>query len=626
MSFKHSLFLGLILASALLLGGFAACVLRYPLDLSSLEHYNPGKPCIVLDETGQEIMRFQHDKRNPVSLSKMPSYLLQSFIATEDRTFYSHHGIYWRGILRSLFVNLRHGRVVQGGSTITQQLVKLLFCTQQRTLSRKIKEQLLAFVVEYQFTKEQIIETYLNHVYFGGGIYGVAAAAQRFWNMRVEDLTIDQCATLAGIVKSPGHYSPLYHPDHTLSRRNLVLKLMHLSGFITQQEYERSTQTTLQLYAFHETPFAHHAKEMIRNKLETLIGPNKLYTAGYTIKVTLNKQQQQNAEKSLRRHLGTIRKNVPECEGAIVSLDVSTGAIRSLVGGCDFKNSQFNRACQAHRQMGSLFKPLSYATALTKGATFADTMVDEPFTQVNNWTPRNVHRRHEGTITLARALSSSNNIVSIKTLLQAGIEDTITLAKKLRLPGPLPACPALALGCTECTPLQAAAMMNTFVNKGTYQQPYLLEWIKDRWGKKIWKHTPFSEKAMSWETSSQMVKALQIVNTHLKQRMPSLWIKGESMGKTGTTNNKRSCWFAGATPSLTTVVYLGCDNNQSMNPFVYSVRNAVPLWLDVNRPFATKNDRFYHSPHLHEVTIHPKTGCAVPANTPRGLSILMPQL
>ena len=380
------------------------------IDVSVLEHYNPGKPTIVLDDQGNEWARFSFDKRTPISIKQMSPHLVQAFIAAEDHAFFHHQGISLKGIVRSLLINIYQGKIVQGASTITQQLVKLLFTDSKRTFMRKIKDQFLALLVEQQFSKEHILETYLNQVFFGCGIYGVEAACQRFWATSAADISFDQAALLAGIVKNPSHYCPLSYPLSAQKRRNIVLHSMVQQKLISSQDYEEAKVRPLHLRAHEEDCCAPHLKEAIRMMVEENVGKKKLYTGGYVIQTTLNREVQQAAHKAFKEQIEELRKKTPLIDGGLIAMEVKTGHIKALIGGYDFASSKFNRALQAHRQMGSILKPIIFAAAIENGATLAQTDIDEPL-EISTWKPRNHDRTFLGEMTLARALAYSNNII-----------------------------------------------------------------------------------------------------------------------------------------------------------------------------------------------------------------------
>ena len=601
----------LVLLCALLVGVQLYLAHTRCIDFSALERYDPGTPSIVLDDEGNEWARFALDRREPVPLAQMPQHLLNAFVAAEDRAFFSHSGLSLRGIARSLLVNLYHGKRVQGASTITQQLVRLLFFDAKKTLRRKIKEQAVALLVERQFTKEQILQTYLNHVYFGAGIYGVEAAAQRFWGVSVGDLSPGQAATLAAIVKSPSRYCPLYFPLCAQQRRNLILRLMFEQGYLDEAMYEQEREQQLQLNPPERTLMAPHALETIRLFMEDLLGKQNVYTGGYRIQTTLNRQTQEAAQEYFVQHLQKLRKRFGQTlEGALLSIDVGSGSMKALVGGVDFGTSQFNRALSAKRQMGSIFKPVVYAAAIKQGRTFAETEVDEPFEfemHGNVWTPRNSTKTFEGAMTLARALSFSNNIVTIKTLLQTGIEPVCDLAQAMRLPEPEPY-PSIALGCVDATLDQVVGMFNVFANHGVYVKPYLIEWVKDRMHKKVWRHRAIIERVLPAYVSDQVTKILGIGIRRFSGYLGASAIDSEAIGKTGTTNDSRTCWFEGSTPTHTTAIYIGHDDNRGLGDNVFAVRTAFPIWHRLHKRIGCVQKQFVYDPSLREMHINWWTG------------------
>lgn len=592
--------------------GFLFFLFRHPIvDFSILERYDPGKPSILLDEKGKEWGRFQFDKREPVSIKQMPSHLLQAFIAAEDWEFYNHSGLSWRGMIRSALVNLYYGRIVQGASTITQQLVKLLYFDPTRSFRRKLKEQFFTLMVERQFTKDQILETYLNHVYFGCGIYGVEAAAQRFWNKKVSDLSVDQAATLAAVVCSPGNYCPLLYPLSSEHRRNIILGKMKRLQFLTPEQHKQAIRMSLNLQSPDALNSAPHLKETLRTWLEEKYGKRRLYSGGLKIQTTLNADLQRKAERAFKDHFKKIRQNYGgDIEGALITVERTSGEIKALIGGVDFSGSQFNRALQAYRQQGSVFKPILYATALEHGMSLLDTAIDEPLKIKSGgalWEPRNHTRTFEGEMTLARALSYSNNMISIKTLLEVGVENVIASARKMRIKGQLNPYPSLALGCVDSTLFEVVGMFNVFANDGIYVEPHSVRWIKDEWGKKIYRKSYEKEPVMPARIANQIAKTLT-AGMERKRQTTKNWIDSQAMSKTGTTNDSRTCWFVGSTPELTTALYIGSDDNRPLGQYVFPVHTAYPIWLAFHKQVPTKTKQFSFDPSLKPVLADWKTG------------------
>lgn len=583
------------------------------IDFSALEHYNPGKATILLDCYGNEWARFALDKRKVIRIEHMPKHLIQAFLAAEDWHFYDHFGLSIKGIIRSFLVNLYHRRVVQGASTITQQLVRLLFFDHKRTFTRKVKEQLVALLVEMQFSKDQILQTYLNHVYFSCGIYGVEAAAQRFWGISAADVTLDQAAMLAAIMSSPGTYSPLLNPEAAKKRRDVVLRKMLRLKFIDQTAYNGAIEADLKIKDVRDTIVGLHAREHIRRFLEKKIGKHALYSGGFCVQTTIDPNIQRRAEAAFKEHVAQIRKTInPDIDGALLTIDGSTGHIRAMIGGADFITSKFNRAFQARRQLGSVFKPLIFAAALQQGMTFADVNVDEAIELVDQygkvWKPNNFNLQFNGQVTLAYALSRSNNIVSIKTFEQIGAEPIIALAKKARLSGPFHQYASLSLGCIDTTLHEAVGMFNIFANHGTYVEPHMVLWIKDPWGAKVYKHRSISEQVLPTHISGQVLKVLGLGLERVRALMPQKWVDCQAASKTGTTNDHRTCWFVGSTPELTTGVYIGCDDNRPMGKNVYPLHTAFPVWIGLHRELTTTKKAFSYDPTLHEIIIDEKSG------------------
>jgi len=586
------------------------------IDFSPLEQYNPGRPTVLLDDEGAEWARFQLDKREPVSLDKMPQHLINALIAIEDWKFFTHCGLSFKGIVRAIVHNIYYGKRMQGASTITQQLVRLLFFDTKKTFKRKIKEQIYTVLVERQFSKEQILETYLNHVCFGRGVYGVQAASKRFWGKDVSEISLQEAALLAGNIQRPEWFWPFSYPDASKRRRDTVLFKMHKLKFITKAEYEHAILLPIGVKENSHNNIAPYVKEHIRVFLQSLLGKEKLYTGGLVVQTTINRKVQELANQSFDNQIKKLREKISaKVNGALISLDVSTGEIKALIGGQDFRSSQYNRAFQAKRQMGSVFKPILYSAALQSGLSFLDTKIDEPIhIDCDNgmvWSPKNAYGNFDGEMTLAFALSVSNNVVAVKTLLDVGITHVIDLAKKFRLQCEFNPYPSLALGCIDITLKESVAMFNTFANNGVYVEPHCIKWVKNNLGAKIFKITYDAQKIISSRVSGQVSKVLQLGLQRIKKSFPQKWVNCEAISKTGTTNDSRVCWFIGSTPTLTTGVYIGRDDNQSMGKNIYPLRTAFPIWIGLNRELDFDNQKFMYDPSLKEVCVHCKTGSLV---------------
>jgi penicillin-binding protein 1A len=613
----------------MMLGGIFALVHNKIIDLSVLEHYSSGKPSLLLDDAGQVWGTFELEKHEDVLFHELPQHLIQAFVAAEDHNFFNHMGISWIGIARSLLVNCFHGAIVQGASTITQQLAKLLFTDSSRTFKRKIKEQLFALLIEQQFSKEQIFQTYLNHVYFGAGLYGVEAASKRFWQVSAREISLDQAATLAAIVKNPSHYCPLWYPLSVQRRRNIVLHSMKKMGFITPEVYEQTRQIPVALASQPDTNIVMaYIKETIRQWLEPAVGRHTLYRGGLRIATTINQTLQQQAEKAFSDQITSLRlAGMGGIDGGLLSVEVGTGHIKALVGGYDFTQSQYNRALQARRQIGSIIKPLIYAAAVEAGIPLVTTVDDEPFEmQISGqaWAPRNATRKFEGTMTLARALATSNNIASIKTLLAVTPERIVHLLQKCHVQTDIEPYPSLALGCIDCTVKEVAGMFSIFAHHGMYIEPHLVRWVQDATGKKIMKIKPIKEQVISAMASGQVASMLRNGITRACLRSGKTWSGSEAIGKTGTTNESRTLWFAGSTSRLTTVIYLGADDNRSLGARTFPGRVVFPIWYALYCQ-VPQHPKFIYDPLLSEMTIDGRTGVLCSNQNADALSLLVPK-
>lgn len=611
--FIFHIFFSLFLIGSLCFGMVCFVLYNHTVDFSVLQQDVAAKPSILIDCHGTQWGKFQLDKRKYVLLEMLPEHLIQAFLVTEDRAFFQHPGISLRGIVRSLVVNLVRGKRMQGASTITQQLVRLKFLNCKKTFSRKIKEQVYAILVERQWSKEQILEAYFNNVYFGSGIYGVQAAAQRFWGIDVADVNLQQAAVLASVMKSPKAYSPLYAPQASLQRRNLILQMMQQHGIISDQQYQAAVHQQMSIKDADTTStLAPHGQEMIRLMLESIVGRERLYTGGLTIQTTLDSNIQQQAQNAFTSHVATLRKKIhPQTDGGLITIDSQTGEIRALVGGFDYRDSKLNRATQAYRQMGSVFKVFVYAAALESGLQLDDVEIDEPFELVQGssvWRPNNYNHTFLGAMTRAYGLSRSNNIIAIKTLLDVGVDHVIDVARRCGIVSTIPAYPSLALGVVDVNVLEVVGSFNVFANHGCFVQPHLVSWVKDEHGRKIYKARIEKKQAIDSKIASQIMRVLTFGMKRLQNLFPGSYFGVETMGKTGTNNDFRSCWFCGATPELTTAIYIGCDDNASLGQSVFGSKTGYPIWFKMHQNIVKNKMNFYYDPQLHDVYINWRTG------------------
>jgi penicillin-binding protein 1A len=609
---RRLLFIGIIICCALL-GGLVVLLEKDWVDFSALDAYKTAQSSVVLDEDGEVISRFELDKCAPVLYDQLPDVLVKAFVAAEDHTFFDHYGISLKAIARSMFVNLYHRRVMQGASTITQQLAKLMFLSYERTWWRKLQEIFLAFQLERQLSKEQILETYLNNIYFGRGIYGVEAACRRFWNKSLDRLTIDEAATLASVAKSALLYSPLNAPANSKRRRDWILGNMCRLGFISKEQKDKAMKAKLHIHdCAIGNPMRLYVQEWVRTWAENKWGKDVLYTKGLKIKTTLNLAMQEKAEKAFKDVIQELRMQLGDAvNGGLLSMDPESGQIKAMIGGYDFKQSQFNRAFQARRQIGSTVKPMLYALGMKAGIGMDAVFVDEPLEITmpngNLWTPRNWYNQFEGAMTLVRALTVSCNTIAVKLFMKIGGDYMVPWLQRFGITSCLTSYPSAALGTAEATLEENMAAFNVFANNGIWVKPYFIEWVKDGSGNKMYESQTETRRVIDSLLCSRMVNALSYCRLLNIQKQKGDWIDADTIGKTGSTNGAATTWFVGATPSLTTAIYVGRDDNKPIR--LLAGRTTVPIWTRFYQSIKTPKKHFYLDPNLKEYTINWITGC-----------------
>lgn len=564
-------------------------------QVQALEEFEPGAATRILSADGRVLGEFFVHKRLPLPLDLIPLQLQQAVIAVEDRRFYKHPGLDLIRNIGALIADIRTRRLAQGASTITQQLARNLFLTSRKTLRRKLKEIFLALQIERRHTKSEILRLYLNQIYFGAGAYGVAAAAETYFNKKVADLTLEESALLAGLPKSPGGYSPFRRPGKALARRRIVLRAMVREGFITPEQAMDAAETPLDLAPRGTKPgLAPYFVEHVKNFIVGLLGQNAVYKGGLKVKTTLDMKTQLAAEKALKKGLDRLDRQLnqgqapglePEKpQGALVALKAGSGRILAWAGGADFRQSSFDRVSQASRQPGSAFKPIVYAAAVESGLTQADRVWDAPIIyrlpgQKTPWRPQNYSRRFEGEITLRRALEVSGNIPAIKLLGRVGVDNVIRTARGLGLNSRLARNLTLALGTSEVTLLELAAAYNTLAGGGVWTEPHFVLEIQNRSGRVIYQARPRRRVALSPETAYIMTDMLRgVVNHGTAKRAKAL--ARPVAGKTGTTDSFRDALFVGYSPGVLAAVRVGFDSNRSLGPGRTGARVALPIWVD----------------------------------------------
>ncbi len=530
----------------------------------------------VYDINGKIITEFYQENRNPVSLQEIPPELINAFIAIEDSEFYQHKGINVRRILIAQVENIKNmiflpGKDIkpQGGSTITQQLAINAFLSREISLSRKLKDILLALQIERYFTKDEILEMYLNEIYFGHGAYGVQAAAKIYFDKNVQDLNLAECALLAGIPRGPSYYSPVNNPEAAANRRNLVLARMNKLGYISKEEMEKAQQAPLELSYNNEgkDSIAPYFSTFILSQLLEEFGANLIYKGGLKIYTTLDLNMQRLAEKAFQES---------GYEGAIIAIEPETGHIKAMVGGKDFEQSKFNRATQAYRQPGSAFKPFIYLTALENGFTPSNIIEDAPITFENGWSPENYEKEFRGPVTLREAFEQSINVVGVKLLEQVGVNKVINYAHKAGIKSELRPDLSLALGTSEVTPLEIASAYATIANLGTRVEPIPIIRVEDYEGKTLKENTPQKKKVFKEEACYVLIDMMKGVIS--RGTGWNAQIGRPAAGKTGTTEDFIDAWFIGFTPDLVTAVYIGNDDRKPLGNKMTGGVAAAPIW------------------------------------------------
>lgn len=601
-----SYFIGSVLLFGAIIGAIIVFILSRNLpSLEMLEKYEPNLVTQVYSSDGRLIAEFGEEKRKLVSIDKIPKPLIDAFVAIEDQRFWNHWGVNIYRVPFAAIKNILTMDYTQGFSTLTMQLARGLYLTPEKKLIRKIKETLTAIQIERTYTKREIMEMFLNNTFFGYKIYGIASAAQVYFNKDVSALTLEESALLAGILPAPNRYSPERNPDKAKIRRDLVLKNMYKEKYITEKQYDAAVKTPLKVVM--RSPeyrgFASYFTEYIRIFLEEnkdKIGADYM-TDGLKIFTTLDRRLQGIAEKAindkLREHQARANRLYRNnksgiskiVQGALICIEPGTGYIRAMVGGRNFKESQFNRAVQAKRQPGSAFKPFVWATAIDNGYKVTDTILNQYVTLFmadgSRWTPQNFDLSVGGPTTLREGLRRSLNLISVRLVQQkwAPAKQIAFLAQKLGISTEIRPYDAIALGTSEVLPIDITSAFAVFANMGIRVEPGSIIRIEDRNGKIIWQNRPNKREVLSQETAYLMVSLLETVvqrGTGASIRSAYKFLRPAG-GKTGTTQNFTDAWFVGFTPQLATGVWIGFDDqNLTLGDRQTGAVAALPVWAN----------------------------------------------
>ena len=688
------------LLGVLAIGGLLWHYSRDLPELNQLQNYQPSLVTQVYSSDKHLIGQFFIERRILTPLPQIPEHFRRAVIAVEDVRFFEHPGLDYIGILRAAWTNLRRGGKVEGASTITQQLARSLFLSSERTFDRKVRELILAYKMELVSTKEQILETYLNQIYFGQGAYGVASAAQSYFGKDLPALTVAEAAFLAGLPKSPNHFSPFKNYARAKKRQEHVLTRMEEAGFLTQAEREAAEAEPLSFRRPGSEQTAPYYVEYVRQLLIAKYGEAMVYKGGLNIMTTLNLDMQRAAEAAFETGLRELDKrqgwrgplrtvdpaslaagNVPVAtidqpvavhdereavvtkvgkdflsvqigsttakllfddmvwakkrltgpdtakdtvvtqnlkqilkpgdvievrvkkiekdhvyvqleqtplvEGGLIAVDPVKGAIRAMVGGYDFNRSEYNRAVQAHRQPGSAFKPIIYATAVNQGMSPASVVLDAPvvYEQIEEektWKPENYGKKFHGMVTLREALAHSHNLATVRLLDKVGIKNVIEFARQVGITSPLAADLSLGLGSSSVGLLELTSAYSAFLNQGTRAEPYAIVSVTDNSGQVLEQEEVKTQEVVSKETAYLITNMMEdVVQKGTGQAAKSL---GRPIaGKTGTTNEFINAWFIGGTPNLVTGIYVGFDDRRSLGETESGAHAALPIWIDFMR-------------------------------------------
>ncbi len=567
----------------------------------------------ILDASDSPVFTIFKEQRIDVPLEKISPNLIKAVISVEDQRFYEHGGVDGIRVIAAAVKNLQTGRRSEGGSTITQQLARQSFLSRDKTYRRKMKEVILAAYIEKMYSKQDILELYLNKVYLGDGLYGFEAASRGYFAKSAKDLSVDEAALLAGLIQSPSSYAPTVNLDRAVARRNVVLQTMVSSGAIDQPAADRAKKAPVRLknaLEIKET-FGLYFKEQVRRELVERFGWQRVYRGGLRVFTTLDAGMQQSAEQLVEKALVEIehrpryphvpRANEPAqkegelpvyLQGALVAMDPGTGEVRAMVGGRDFDESHFNRAVQAKRQAGSAFKPFVYAAALEAGYTPASVIsnLNDPIaTPQGGWVPEDEHST-ASSMTVRTALRTSSNRAAVQMLNAVGIPKAVAYAQKLNVGTP-PSVPSLALGASEVTLLSITAAYGAFADAGIVREPVLVRKVEDSDGTVLYTSQGKSHQAVSAATAFLMSSMLaDVVNAGTAYRARQVGFTLPAAGKTGTTNDYVDAWFIGYTPHLVTGVWVGFDQPATITSNGFAGDLAVPLWANFMK-VATKGNK-----------------------------------
>lgn len=589
---------------------YATCGLRGCPDPMKLVAYQPGGASILLDRHGRKFADLAPVQREMVKLGKLPAYVPQAFIAVEDKRFYQHQGVDWKRVLGAAARNLRSAGFDQGSSTITMQLSRNIFSDRLRaddkSLRRKLFEARVAKRIERKFTKREILELYLNHIYFGGGAYGIQSASRYYFEKPAARLKLHEAALLAAMPKAPAHYDPRTKATRARARRNTVLRLMAAQGYITARQAEEASNRRLGVTsdppAFRGTPpLGAYFVQMVRRELEEKLGED-VYTKKLKVRTTLDITAQRAAEEELAKQLRYVESGAfgavngqrykgyakwspqgPQyLQGAVVVMETESGDILALVGGRDIRHSSYNRAILAQRQAGSAFKPLVYGAAIEHGWVASQPILDSPVRLVSNgraWEPRNYDNDYYGLLSMRNALAYSRNVPSVRLAAAVGHDAIETMARAAGIRGSIMNTPMVALGITEVTPLELTAAFGTFAGIGMRAEPRIIVKVTDGAGTVLHETSVRKQRRIDASVAYVVTDMLMdAVNRGTATAVRSAGYYGPAAGKTGTTSDGADAWFVGYTPDIVAGVWVGYDERKALPHRASGGTVSAPVW------------------------------------------------
>ncbi len=620
---------GVLLAIMVLL--YQRCGIAGCPDVEKLNGYMPDEASSIVDHKGEEIGKLFLTRRTIVPLDTLPKHVPAAFIAMEDSRFYDHNGVDWRRVFGAAYTNVKSLGIEEGSSTITMQLARNVFPDKlpasKKTLFRKIAEARVARAIEKKFTKDEILELYLNQIYFGQGAWGIEAASQEYFGKAAAKLTLPEAAMLAAVPRAPSRLNPRSNRELALEGRKVVLERMVEEEMISADEAEEATNARLRLRhgTLKTNEAAPYFVEAVRTILETELG-DAIYSEGYTIHTTLDRDMQRVLEEELSRQLLAVERGAyggfrgptyaaaradttsdesgtKYLQTAAIFMDTKTGDIRALVGGRNYEDSEFNRALLAKRQPGSAFKPFVYAAAFDQGYAPTHRLMDRPLRLVldrnNVWEPKNYDGSYSDVVTMRQALAQSKNIPTVRLATEIGIPRVIDMARQMGLGGNIPAVPSVVLGSAEVTPIDMTAAFAAFANLGDRPDPRFITSVVDRDGNVVWSSEVRRQRVIEPTTAFLTTSLMQdVVDRGTATAVRAVGYTAPAAGKTGTTNDAADIWFIGFTPNIVGTIWMGFDSRKTIVARATGGELAAPVWGRVMRRLNQRSEGWAPPPGI----------------------------